>query len=175
MSVIRYDNTAIVRGSPGPPSIRAKGILSRMSQATMTCRGCGTKIPLVGIVCPHCQRDKRAQRAEEDVIALWCICGGILGLVVGLVVGGFGAVFLGIVGGGIVGGAACLFAGASGVPSPSTPPSVRVEAEVAPPLAVQARPMDVEARLAIVQTLRDKGLITEAELSLKRRSILDDV
>jgi len=168
---------AHVRGEPLRVGRCVRRETGAMAELTMICMGCGKTIPLIGAVCPHCHRDKRADAQAQTIGKGYAMIGAIVGGVIGgftgsLGSGGFGTslilLFLGIVLGG--------FIGAVAAPKPTTsppPPEVRV-AELSEQVPTLPEPANqVEARLVALNKLKAGGLITDEEFEAKRKVILE--
>ncbi len=146
-----------------------------MEQLTMICRGCGKTIPLIGKVCPHCQRDKTADAEEHSRSYLIIMGGCIVGLILGFAVtDGFLAniagAFVGTFVGGLIAMVVSLATGSS--KTESQPPEVRIAQQSKTSQESQAPEPSAEARLSNLETLRAKGMVSPEEYAEKRSEIL---
>ncbi len=146
-----------------------------MQQLSMICRGCGATIPLIGKVCPHCQRDKTAD-AEASSRAFLIIAGGsAVGLALGFafadgIIAAFGVAIVGAIIGGFV--AVVVSLASSNSLKESLPPEVRVSPGSSTAADSVKQDLDAESRLSSLEALRTKGLVTTEEYVAKRSEIL---
>jgi hypothetical protein len=112
-------------------------------------------------VCPHCQRDKTADKKVIQNIQGLTLVGGIAGFFAGSIAGAvIGAILAFVV--------AKLIFRSKGTKPPEVVPVG---------LALAASPVecggDTGRRLAELESLRKTGLVSDSEYSSKRRAILD--
>lgn len=131
----------------------------------MICSGCGKDIPFSGKVCPHCQRDKsKDQQTQFYGLVFGFTVGGV-----GYLINGLGAALIGF----IVGSVGGIILAAMSGSDRSPPPEVRiVEASQSPTVDTAGEPA---ARLARLEELRSRGLISEVEFNSKRQQIIDSL
>jgi hypothetical protein len=134
----------------------------------MRCSGCGKNIPFGGEVCPHCLRDKSRDQSATVIGGLALLAGGFIGNLVG----GFGGMIIG----GLVLGFVAVIATASGKKhTTKAPPRVRLEPPSAPKPPEKSLPAaspDPIDRLARLDDLRTRGVITDAEHRKQRDAII---
>ena len=131
----------------------------------MQCTNCGKEVPFTGKVCPYCNHSKTEKKMDIVLATIgvalgvlfgWSTGGGWFGAVVSAVVGLIGSVFVGI-----------WWRG-------------RESKKQAEPRATEPRPAPRESagtadRLAHLDELKKKGLISDVEYDKKRQEVLSSI
>jgi hypothetical protein len=126
----------------------------------MTCFGCGKNIPFAGDVCPYCHRDKKGAQLLFGALLIFGFLGiwaGSIFSITGSVVGAFIGMIIGL-----------IFAASCGALKKPQPPHVQIHNN----LKEERVSSLLEDRLAKLNSLKEKGLITEEEFSGKKWDIL---
>lgn len=135
----------------------------------MRCSGCGKDIPFAGEVCPHCQREKSGDQTATVVIGIGLLLGGTLGYAIGdfagMLIGGF-----------ICATVFAIPATASAQKKAKRAPRVRIDDPSPTPRPTNSSNLaslnTVEVRLARLEDLRAKGVITTDEYLKRRQEII---
>lgn len=135
----------------------------------MKCFGCGKKIPFSGEVCPYCQRDKKGAQLLITAVLVF----GFIGLWIGSAISGPDT--SGGLWGGFIGSVIGLTLAGSAGAFKSHPPHVQIYQNTKPDLKKDSPNNLLEDRLAKLNSLKEKGLITEAEFSGKKMDILSSL
>lgn len=146
----------------------------------MICVSCGKEISAIAKVCPYCHRDTTASSEAYGKALLFFILGAVIGYVFYGVTGALlGAFLLGVVGGVRALSAAQSKAGkqAAKVTVVELPVAQTQEPEpirtIVPPDTISGN-APVE-RLAALEELKARELISADEYTRKRKEILDDL
>lgn len=150
-----------------------------MTIPTMQCSGCGATIPVAGVVCPMCHRDKSHDRAMHNRVENIAGAAGIGAFVGGLAgwgIGGFGMAvtlfFLGACAGAVLG----LLLVPRPAPKASAPPQVHVTNQPAPqplPAAIDStKGIDVASQIRRLHELHLHGALSEQEFEAAKARLL---
>lgn len=154
----------------------------------MQCISCGKDIPSIAKVCPYCHRDTKESSEAHGIMCVLSLLGGI----VGYFFNGWGGAIIGaaLIGG--IGGVIVYLRiqsrfssqpakvelvknSALGVRAPATP-QVSAEKYVEKSLAEEHGKESMQARrLATLDELKVKGLISVDEYNMKRKQIIDNL